>query len=138
MKTFILLLLTLGYSFFGLAQDEPINIVFDVTSDNPKTQAAAVRHAKAMSKAYPNAQFEVVMYSGAINMALPDKSPAAADIAELINNSDNVTFVMCNGTLKRHNLTQDKLIKGIKVVPDGILEIVTKQKQGWGYIKESN
>jgi hypothetical protein len=38
--------------------------------------------------------------------------------------------------MKRHNVDTSQLIDGIKTVPDGILEIVNKQKEGWGYIKE--
>ena len=37
--------------------------------------------------------------------------------------------------MKRNNITAAQLIPGIQIVPDGIYEIVTKQHEGWGYIK---
>ncbi|GAA4300693.1 DsrE family protein [Aestuariibaculum suncheonense] len=123
-------------SLIAFSQEKPVKIVFDVTSDNTKVHQATVRHVKAMSQAYPDSQFEVVMYGGAIDMVLKDKSVVAEDIAKLIQ-KDNIDFVICGGTMKRHNTKDSDLIKGIKQVPDGIMEIVNRQKDGWGYIKES-
>jgi hypothetical protein len=112
-----------------------VKIVFDVTSNDTAVHESAVRHVKAMSEAYPNSNFEVVMYSGAMEMALKDKSVVAKYIEEL-SKKNNIDFVICEGTMKRHNVNTSQLIDGIKTVPDGILEIVNKQKEGWGYIKE--
>jgi intracellular sulfur oxidation DsrE/DsrF family protein len=41
-------------------------------------------------------------------------------------------------TLNRKNIDKSELIPNFEIVPDGILEIVTKQSEGWGYIKESH
>ena len=49
---------------------------------------------------------------------------------------DNIDFVICEGTMKRHNVDKSQIISGVKTVPDGILEIIEKQQDGWGYIKE--
>ena len=118
------------------AQEKPVKIVFDVTSSNIKVHGAALRHVKGMSKAYPDSKFEVVMYSGAIDMVLKDKSSVAADM-EALSKNKNVSFVICEGTMKRHKIDKSQLIPGVTTVPDGILEIVAKQAEGWGYIKES-
>ncbi|MCH4553477.1 MULTISPECIES: DsrE family protein [Aestuariibaculum] len=136
MKTVISCIWACLLSLIVIAQEKPVKIVFDVTSGDTKVHQAAVRHVKAMSEAYPNSQFEVVMYSGAMDMVLKDKSVVADDVAKLVQ-KDNIDFVICQGTMKRHNTKDEDLIKGVKQVPDGILEIVSKQKEGWGYIKES-
>jgi intracellular sulfur oxidation DsrE/DsrF family protein len=39
--------------------------------------------------------------------------------------------------MQRYNIDKSQLIAGVETVPDGIYEIITKQKQGWGYIKVS-
>jgi len=135
MKKIITLIFAFFFAITLFAQDKPVKIVFDVTSGNPKVHQSAVRHVKAMSKAYPDSKFEVVMYSGSINMVLKDKSSVAADIEALAKN-DNISFVVCQGTMKRHKISDNQLIPGLKQVPDGILEIIIKQKEGWGYIKE--
>ena len=97
---------------------------------------STVRHVTFMSGAYTTSEFEVVIYSGALNMLLKEKSTAADQIAELIK-KDNVTFVVCQGTMKRYNTKTSELIDGVVQVPDGILEIVEKQMAGWSYIKEA-
>lgn len=136
MKTYINLVLALIFSAITFAQDKPVKIVFDVTSDNTKVHSTTVRHVKAMSQAYPDSKFEVVMYSGAMDMVLKDKSSVAADLEELAKN-ENVSFVICEGTMKRYQVDASQLIPGVTTVPDGILEIIKRQAEGWGYIKEA-
>ncbi|WP_224484942.1 DsrE family protein [Robertkochia aurantiaca] len=131
----LLFVLMIGYHAFAQESVRPVKIVFDVTSDNVKTQESAVRHIKMMSQAYPESEFEMVMYGGSIDMVLPGKSTVAADIEEL-SGRDNISFKVCEGTMKRHKIDKTALIPGVETVPDGILELVAKQKQGWGYIKE--
>lgn len=121
----------------GMAQEKPVRIVFDVTTDDEATHRSAIRHVKYMSEAYPDSEFEVVMYSKAMNMVLPDKSVVAEDVANLAQQG-NVKFVICEGTMKRHKVKKEDLITGVETVPDGILEIITKQAEGWGYIKEAH
>jgi intracellular sulfur oxidation DsrE/DsrF family protein len=119
------------------SQEKEVKIVFDVTSADEATHQSAIRHIKLMSKAYPDSEFEMVMYSKAMNMVLADKSTVAADIEELAENA-NVSFKICAGTMKRYGTEKEQLVKGVEVVPDGIIEIVTKQSEGWGYIKEAH
>ncbi len=135
MKKYITLVLVFFCALNLSAQEKPVKIVFDVTSSNSKVHQSAIRHVKFMSQAYPDSKFEIVMYSGSIDMVLKDKSSVAEDIETLAKN-DNISFVVCQGTMKRHKISDNQLIPGLKQVPDGILEIIVKQKEGWGYIKE--
>ena len=135
MKKYITVAFALFFSTMLIAQEKPVKIVFDVTSDNIKVHQAAVRHVKFMSQAYPDSMFEVVMYSGSIDMVLKDKSSVAKDMEALARNK-NISFIICEGTMKRHKIDKSQLISGVMTVPDGILEIILKQKEGWGYIKE--
>jgi hypothetical protein len=68
-------------------------------------------------------------------MLLKDKSSVAKGVSDLAEN-DNVTFKACAITMKRHGITENQLLPGVDVVPDAIIEIVGKQQEGWGYIKE--
>ncbi len=135
MKNYIKIIIVLLVSTMAFSQEKPVKIVFDVTSNNTDVHKSAVRHVKAMSEAYPDSKFEVVMYSGAMDMVLKDKSSVAEDI-EALTKKDNVNFVICEGTMKRHNIDNSQIITGVKSVPDGIIEIIEKQQEGWGYIKE--
>lgn len=135
MKKYAFLCLAFFLTLTIVAQEKPVKIVFDVTSGDEGVHSSAIRHVKAMSEAYPRSQFEVVMYGGSVNMALSDKSTVKNAVEELAK-KNNVKFVVCQGTLKRHKIDESALIDGVETVPDGIVEIVNKQQQGWGYIKE--
>lgn len=136
MKSALFTILFTVFSFALFAQEEPVKIVFDVTSGDEAVHKTAMRHVKMMAAAYPDSQFEVVVYSGAIDMVTEGKSVVSEDIKSL-NDNDNVKFVVCQATMKRKGITTNELLPGVGSVPDGILEIVTKQSQGWGYIKEA-
>lgn len=117
------------------AQDQNIKVVFDVTSQNPQVHRTAIRHLNLMSSAYPNSEFELVMYSGAGLMATNQNQELTAMISKAVER-ENTQIVICKATMNKLKLQEDDLIDGIKSVPDGILEIAVKQAQGWAYIKE--
>jgi uncharacterized protein len=119
------------------AQTKPVKVVFDVTSKDEATHQAVMRHVSMMSEAYPDSEFAVVVYGGALPMMLNNDSSVSGEIAKF-KDSPNVSFIVCEGTMKRYNVNSTQLLPGIKTVPDGILEIVMKQADGWGYIKEAH
>lgn len=131
-----LIVVALLFTAIVFAQEKPVKIVFDVTTSDEGTHQATIRHVKFMSKSYPDSEFEVVLYSGSLNMVLADKSTVADDITTLLEN-ENVSFKVCAGTMSRYEASEADLIKGVEIVPDGIMEIVSKQQEGWGYIKEA-
>lgn len=135
MKTYFLLFLALLLSHDIFAQARPVKIVFDVTSSNVEVHQATIRHVGMMSEEYPESEFEVVLYGGSIDMVLTDKSTVAEDV-KMLAAKDNVSFVICEFTMKRKNVPLSQLIPGVLTVPDGIMELVMKQQEGWGYIKE--
>ena len=110
-------------------------IVFDVTSKDPAVQEMAIRHVGLMAESYPDIQLELVVYGGALPMYVTGKSTVGEKIAELSKNK-NITFAACQGTMKRNNVDASQLLPGVSMVPDAIMEIVSKQGEGWGYIKE--
>lgn len=46
-----------------------------------------------------------------------------------------VSFVACNNALKGYNIDTNSLIKFVEIVPSGVLELVTRQAEGYAYIK---
>lgn len=136
MKECIVLFLILSGQIVS-AQTKPVRIVFDITSRDTLTHQATMRHVKGMAAAYPDARLEIVIYGGALAMAVDGKSAAGKDVEALAGN-DHVSFKVCGITLDRFKVDRSRLLAGVEVVPDAILEIVTKQGEGWGYIKESH
>lgn len=134
-KLFSVLLLLAAADCFS--QSASHRILLDITSKDTADHHTLVRHVRGTSKAYPESRVEVVIYGGAIIMVLKDKTVVGEDIQKLTNEK-NVDIVICAQTMKRYNVDKSHLVPGVKVVPDAIIEIVTKQKEGWGYIKEAN
>ncbi len=133
---YLVLSIAILVSSLTMAQNEPIKVVFDVTSSNPDVHRTAAKHLRLMSEAYPDSEFEMVIYSGAFEMVDKKSSVAGETLSEIVQ-KDNVSIVICQQTMKRHEMNMDNLIPGVSSVPDGILEIYMKQKEGWGYIKEA-
>ena len=65
---------------------------------------------------------------------MPEKSTVIADVKEAMKNP-NVSFKVCSMALKNNKTEKSQLLKDVQTVPDGIYEIISKQKSGWGYIK---
>jgi uncharacterized protein len=137
MKFYPVFCLACFLSLAAFSQQKPVKIVFDVTSADPMVHEATLRHVTEMSKSYPDSKFQVVMYGGSVDLVNAEKSTVSNEVKALASNK-NVAFVVCEQTLKRKNIPISQLIPGVIIVPDGILEIVQKQQQGWGYIKEGN
>jgi len=136
MKALLILLFCVS-SYATIAQQKPVRIVFDITSKDTLTHQAVLRHVTGMAKSYPDSQFEVVIYGGALPMVLKEKSSVGAGIQQLAGNKQ-ISFKVCEQTMKRYGAEKSQLVPGVVTVADGILEIVNRQSEGWGYIKEAH
>ena len=134
---YLIALFFVMFSLETVGQTKPVRIVFDVTSKDTLTHQSVIRHVKVMAKAYPDALLEVVIYGGAWPMAVNGKSSSAPVIEELSQNK-NISFKICGLTMERYHVQASDLVSGVDVVPDAIIEIVNRQGEGWGYIKESH
>ncbi|MEP7164300.1 MAG: DsrE family protein [Ferruginibacter sp.] len=134
MKKNLLVLILLIFNYYLEAQVKDYKVVFDISSADSVSQQAVVREVDIIKSANPDAKLEVVMYGQALSMALKDKSAHAGAIQKLLAMKD-VSFRVCAITMKRNNVDESQLLPGIVSVPDGIYEIITKQREGWGYIK---
>jgi intracellular sulfur oxidation DsrE/DsrF family protein len=134
MKKFQFVLGLLFCTVTLMAQRTDYKVVFDLTSRDTLDQRNMVRWLKEISESNPEAKMEVVMYAKGLEMVVKDKSYVTEDITRLSANK-NITFSVCAVAMKNNNITSDQLLPGVNVVPDGIYEIISKQREGWGYIK---
>ncbi|HEV8506177.1 MAG TPA: DsrE family protein [Chitinophagaceae bacterium] len=109
-------------------------VVFDLTSGDTLSQQTAIRWVNEIIKAEPTAQVEVVMFGKGLPLAVKDKSAVTNDVTSLATNK-NVAFKVCAIALANQKIDKSQLLPGVQTVPDGIYEIVSKQQEGWGYIK---
>lgn len=121
-------------SFIAQAQPKDYKVVFDMSSRDSVNQQAIVREIGLISGASPDAKIEVVIYGQGLDLAVNGRSPQQAAVQKIIADK-KASFKVCAMTMKRNNIDQSQLVPGVEIVPDGIYEIVSKQQEGWGYVK---
>jgi len=133
MKKILLCVMAFLCSFLIHAQKD-YKVVLDLTSGDSISQQTAVRWVSEITKAEPTAQVEVVMFGKGLPLAIKDKSAVADAVTSLATNK-NVAFKVCSVAMANQKVDKSQLLPGVQTVPDGIYEIISKQHEGWGYIK---
>lgn len=123
----------LAFRLMATAQATDYKVIFDLTSNDPVAQQQVIRDAGLIKAAHPHAQLEVVVYGQGLDLVRKDKSSEADAVAKL--SRQGVVFKACHVAMDRQHVTESQLIPGVQTVPDGIYEIISKQHQGFGYIK---
>ncbi|MEO5983952.1 MAG: DsrE family protein [Ferruginibacter sp.] len=137
MKKLLFILSILLTSTTFLAAQQNYKVVFDVTSQDTIDHKLAIRWATEVLKAEPTAQVEIVLFGKSLAMITAQKSVVAAAITQLAANK-NAAVKVCRVAMKANNVDMSQLVAGVQTVPDGIYEIISKQRAGWGYIKVSH
>ena len=130
----ILLSAAVMFCSFLLKAQKDYKVVFDLTSGDSLSQQTAVRWVSEITKAEPTAQVEVVMFGKGLPLAVKDRSVVADAVTSLATNK-NVAFKVCAIALANQKIDKSQLLPGVQTVPDGIYEVISKQREGWGYIK---
>jgi intracellular sulfur oxidation DsrE/DsrF family protein len=124
--------LSIGTAGAQPLQAQPYKVVFDLTSQDPLDQQAVLRWIKEVSTLNPKTQIEVVMYGRGLDLVVSGKTTLEAGVKEAMGKA---TFAVCAIAMKNQKVETSQLFEHVQVVPDGIGEIVAKQRAGWGYIK---
>ncbi len=130
----ILLAFLVGHANAGFAQTKAHHIVFAVTSGDEADWRLGLGNIRNLLAGEPtdSTEIEVVAFGPGLNM-VRKASVVASDIQAL--EAKHVRFVACENSMKMQHVTLEDLVEGIQSVPSGIVEVVTKQEQGWTYIK---
>ena len=126
--------LLISMALVAAAQVSNYKVVFDMSSKDTINQQAIVREIGLITGASPDAKLEIVIYGQGMDMVVKDRSSQQSLVEKLIA-ENKASFKVCAMTMKRNNIDKSQLVSGVEVVPDGIYEIISKQQQGWGYIK---
>jgi intracellular sulfur oxidation DsrE/DsrF family protein len=95
---------------------------------------------KAMHDAGEEVAIDVVAFGPGLNMLRDDTSPAKVKerVISFGQNYDNVSFKACANTKKGMETAEKKEIKILElanVVPSGVIHIMTRQEEGWSYLR---
>ncbi|TXK45835.1 hypothetical protein FVR03_11625 [Pontibacter qinzhouensis] len=108
-------------------------IIYDLKVADTTMHAGLMRQLNNIKRGWPEAQIEVVVHGNAINLLVNSNSTQANAIKEL--QAIGVVFAACENTMKRFKVEKNQLLPNVPTVPMGIGEIVTRQEEGWSYIK---
>jgi intracellular sulfur oxidation DsrE/DsrF family protein len=135
MKRILLSLIAVIFSgALVFAQSKQHQIVFDFTKADTASFAMIVRQAKNVMNISGNAQLEVVCYGPGVDLLVNGKTTVQNEIAEL-QSKFNVKFAACEFTMKRRGIDKSQLIPQVLIVPAAVLEISSREQEGWSYIK---
>ena len=134
MKYLILLFITISFASNAQVVDNKVHkLVMQFTVGDSTEQASVVAQAANIRAAWPKAQIEIVCHSSGLDLIIGNKTKVAKQVAEL--SSQGVVFAACNNTMKRRKLSKEDLVSTAVVVPSAMVELVTKQEEGWAYVK---
>ncbi|HRC33335.1 MAG TPA: DsrE family protein [Bacteroidia bacterium] len=137
MKKILLLVMAFAFANTITAQTKTNNnkhkIVFQLASDDTLVHKALMKQLNNIVTVAPETKIEVVVQGGGLTMLMINKTIVQEKIAQL--KKKNVEFVACEFSMTDKKITKEMMIPEAGFVPYGILEIVTKQEEGWSYIK---
>jgi len=117
-----------------LAQQKTHQIVFDFTKSDTASFSMIVRQNKNIMSITGNSQLEVVCYGPGLDLLVSSKTTVQKEIEEL-QSKFNVKFVACEFTMKRRGIDKSQLITQVLTVPAAVLEISSREQEGWSYVK---
>jgi hypothetical protein len=108
-------------------------VVIQVSTPDPRSWAQALNYTENLQEELgkENLDIELVALGQGIGI-LKLESPHATRVADAMKR--NVTINACEVTMRRQKLTKDDMLSDIGYVPAGLVQIITRQRQGWNYI----
>ena len=109
-------------------------LVVQVSDNDPAKWNLALNNAKNVldDVGAANVDIEIVAYGPGIGM-LKLESPSGSRVQEAIKG--NIKVIACENTMRTQKLTRDDMQSAISYVPAGVTEIMTKQGEGWAYLR---
>jgi intracellular sulfur oxidation DsrE/DsrF family protein len=112
---------------------EPLKIVFQLSIGDTLAHKALMKQIGNITSVEPTTLIEVVCHGPGLDMLRKDKSTVTKKIDEF--SQKGVVFNACEFSMKERNVTSEQIISSSKFVKAGIIYIVTKQREGYSYIK---
>ncbi len=131
-----LLLLTATVAGVQAADTAPARykVVFQVSDNDPAKWNLALNNIRNIQQdlGRDKVEIELVAYGPGLNMLKLD-SAVAARVHETL--ATGAAVVACENTMRNTKTTKADLLSDIGFVAAGVVELMTKQQQGWAYIR---
>ncbi len=134
MKYIVALLITLAAFGKASAQyDGDYKIIFQLATADTLAHKALMKQIKNITSVAPQTQIEVVCHGPGLSILQKSKSVVPDKIANF--SKKGIVFNACEFSMSERNVPAEDILPEAGFVKAGILEIVSKQQEGWFYIK---
>lgn len=133
-KQFLTSVLMMLFYFAASAQNKQQKIVFDFVKSDTADFRIMVAQINNILKEAPYTTIEVVCYGPGLIMLVSDKTNVSKEMEEIQKVFD-VSFAACANSMRRLKVDKSHLLPFAKIVPVAILELSSRQQEGWSYIK---
>jgi intracellular sulfur oxidation DsrE/DsrF family protein len=108
-------------------------IIFQLSSSDTLVHKALMKQLNNIVTIAPGSTIEVVCHGPGLTMLIAEKSTVQDNIPALTGK--NVSFVACEFSMNERKISKESMIPETGYVKAGIIEIVSRQEEGWIYIK---
>jgi len=126
----------------AFAEGETHHVAFHVNQNDPQVMNMTLNNVQNLTAYYESigdkVVVEVVAYGPGLNMYIPGKSPVADRISAMGLEMESLTFSACGNTHRKMSAKAGKdvaLMSEARVVPSGVVQLVTLQQQGYAYVR---
>lgn len=115
--------------------DHPRRIVLSLSERDPVRVNEVIGNIGNIQRYYgaDDVKIALVVFGPGVHALLTRESTVKERIAGLV--SIGVEVLACGATMSSLHATQADLIEGVRVIPNGIPEIVERQARGWIYVR---
>ena len=142
MKNWLSVIAALAFSAIALmpaaqAEEAPAKhhkVVFQVSDNDPAKWNLALNNIRNIQQdlGRENVDIELIAYGPGLNMLKLD-STVAARVAETLGNGAGI--FACENTMRGQKLGKTDLLPNIGFVKAGVTALMTRQSEGWAYIR---
>jgi uncharacterized protein len=111
-------------------------IVIQFADSDSVAQVRVTQQVGNVLRCWPNSEIEVVCLGAGLDLLQTGKSKASQGVADW--SAKGIVFAACNNTMKMRNIKKEDLLKEAVIVPSAIVELATKQEQGWSYFRSGH
>ena len=134
---FTILLLSASTQLLAQRKDskEPAKhrIVIQFNDPDSVSQVRTLMQVANVRKIWADAEIEVVCLGGGLDLLMTKNSKASNLVADW--SGKGVIFAACNNTMMNRKVTKEDLLPQAVVVPAAVIELATKQEEGWSYFR---
>jgi intracellular sulfur oxidation DsrE/DsrF family protein len=136
-KSILFLTFLVLISARGFAQDSTITgqhrIIFQVQTGDTLAHKALMKQLNNIATVSPETKVEVLCHGPGLDILVSDQTTVYKNMVQL--KAKGISFVACEFSMAERKVSRERIISEATTVKYGILEIVSKQEQGWSYIK---